>query len=582
MKGWLYVISNRAVKGMVKIGGTLKDPAAYAESLDKAGLPFPHEVGYEALVPDIAAAEKVVVEALADKTEGKGWYSCSVAEAAREITDALARTIILESRYDVQTKADKLYDEVTSQDPAKRIAVLSDSGCPLNVLRFAIEREEDEAVILAMLANPACEAIAEGMADLAERIPENGAVLAAMASNHRLPPDVLGTVFHCAVANGKGYESLLLALVRNPGFSSDYFCEIVDEHGDVEAILPAIAARLDCDPYVLAKVVWLCDGEAALSSLAKRNPNWSTEEWISYLEEEVESAPDIVAGHPDCPPAMFELLWRDCGASVKKEVLANPACPSRILVEASLAKDREEDSDEFTANLADIAMENPSNPLVQAEGAANAETFATLANSQFPKVVVRVAGNSLCPEGVLSTLAHNGDVEVRRAVAGNRSCPTAILNELAHDGDPSTAAAALRNPACPANVLEEFSNNGFYEWKLVVLENPSCPTTVVDNLAKDANHEVRTAAKRRLSAANGHDRRKRGDSQETVETVRERFRNYARRTLGALIEESELRRLSRLPKEEREKFDSEYPSQAKQLALFEKHLLPKLKEESRG
>lgn len=147
MKGWLYVISNRAVKGMVKVGGTPKDPAAYAENLDKAGLPFPHEVGYEVLVPDIAAAEKIAAEALAHKAEGRGWYSCTVAEAAREIAAAVAGTIILESRYDGQTKVDKLYDEVTSQDPARRIAVLSDSGCPSNVLRFAIEREEDEAVI---------------------------------------------------------------------------------------------------------------------------------------------------------------------------------------------------------------------------------------------------------------------------------------------------------------------------------------------------------------------------------------------------------------------------------------------------
>ena len=576
MKGWLYVISNRAVKGMVKVGGTPKDPAAYAKSLDKAGLPFPHEVGYEALVADIAAAEKIAAEALAHKAEGRGWYSCTVAEAAREITAAVAGTIILESRYDGQTKVDKLYDEVTSQDPARRIAVLSDSGCPSNVLRFAIEREEDEAVILAMLANPACETLGEGLADLAKRISDNDAVLAAMASNHRLPPNVLGTVFHCAIANGKGYENVLLALVRNPRFSSDYFYEIVDDYWDVEAILPAIAARLDCDPFVLAKIVWLCDGEGALSALAKRNPNWSAEEWLSFLEEEVESAPDIVAGHPDCPPSMFERLWRDSETFVKEEVLANPACPTHILVEASLAKDREEDSDEFTAKLADVAMENPSNPLAQAEGAADAEAFAALADSQFPKVVVRVAANSLCPEGVLSTLSHNGDPEVRRAVAGNRSCPTAILSELAHDGDPGTASAALRNPGCLASVLEKFANNELYEWKLVVLENPSCPRAIVENLAKDKNHKVRTAAKSRLSAVNGDDRRKRGSSQETLETVRERFRNYARRKLGALIEESELLRLSRLPEEEREKFDLEYPSQAKQLALFEKYLLSKL------
>lgn len=166
MKGWLYVISNRAVKGMVKVGGTPKDPVAYAQSLDKTGLPFPHEVGYEALVPDVDAAEKAVIEALAAKAEGKGWYSCSISEAVREITALSSIQVMMEGRYDSQTKADKLYEEVSSPDPARRAAILSDPACHPNVLRFAVEREEDEGVLLAMLANPACEGLGESLYEI--------------------------------------------------------------------------------------------------------------------------------------------------------------------------------------------------------------------------------------------------------------------------------------------------------------------------------------------------------------------------------------------------------------------------------
>ena len=106
MKGWLYVISNRAVPRLVKVGTTAKDPHSYAESLDKGGLPFPHEVGYEALVPDMDRAGKAAEEALAAKAEGKGWYSCSIAEAVRTVAEAAGRYLracVTDPRPDTKT-----------------------------------------------------------------------------------------------------------------------------------------------------------------------------------------------------------------------------------------------------------------------------------------------------------------------------------------------------------------------------------------------------------------------------------------------------------------------------------------------
>lgn len=35
MKGWIYVITNQAVRGLVRVGVTPKDPVAFAEALDK-------------------------------------------------------------------------------------------------------------------------------------------------------------------------------------------------------------------------------------------------------------------------------------------------------------------------------------------------------------------------------------------------------------------------------------------------------------------------------------------------------------------------------------------------------------------
>ena len=125
MKGWLYVISNQAVAGMVRVGATSRDPIAFAASLDKGGLPFPHRVGYEALMPEMELAEKLVAEALTSKAAGKGWYKCNVAEAVRVIVETVGHAVMVENRHDPQCRADKMAEDVSSFDPRRRASILS-------------------------------------------------------------------------------------------------------------------------------------------------------------------------------------------------------------------------------------------------------------------------------------------------------------------------------------------------------------------------------------------------------------------------------------------------------------------------
>ena len=50
-EGWVYVLKNEAMPGLVKIGYTMKDPAIRAEDLSKeTGIPMPFVVIYKALV----------------------------------------------------------------------------------------------------------------------------------------------------------------------------------------------------------------------------------------------------------------------------------------------------------------------------------------------------------------------------------------------------------------------------------------------------------------------------------------------------------------------------------------------------
>jgi len=49
--GWVYVLTNDVMPGLVKIGYTMKDPAIRTEDLSsETGVPIPYVVNYKALV----------------------------------------------------------------------------------------------------------------------------------------------------------------------------------------------------------------------------------------------------------------------------------------------------------------------------------------------------------------------------------------------------------------------------------------------------------------------------------------------------------------------------------------------------
>lgn len=79
MKGYVYVISNKAMPDLCKVGYTMKDPQERAEELNSTGVPHPYEVDYEILVDDPYTLEQKCHESLARYKEGKEWFKCSVA-----------------------------------------------------------------------------------------------------------------------------------------------------------------------------------------------------------------------------------------------------------------------------------------------------------------------------------------------------------------------------------------------------------------------------------------------------------------------------------------------------------------------
>jgi hypothetical protein len=96
VRGWVYIITNSAMPGLVKVGFSMKDPAVRAKELGGTGVPFPYVVEYDALVHAPRGTERKIHETLAHKRAAKEWFRCTVEEALSAIRAALPDGPLLE------------------------------------------------------------------------------------------------------------------------------------------------------------------------------------------------------------------------------------------------------------------------------------------------------------------------------------------------------------------------------------------------------------------------------------------------------------------------------------------------------
>jgi len=93
MKGFVYVISNPSLPGLVKIGYSMKDPHLRAgNDFDPAGLPDDYVVEYHALVDDPREVEQQVHARLKDQRHKKEWFKVSAQIAVVNI-ESVAKII---------------------------------------------------------------------------------------------------------------------------------------------------------------------------------------------------------------------------------------------------------------------------------------------------------------------------------------------------------------------------------------------------------------------------------------------------------------------------------------------------------
>ena len=90
-EGWVYVLTNEAMPGLVKIGYTMNDPAIRAEELSGSSVPLPFVVAYKALVIGPKQIEQEVHGKLDSKrlNEKREFFKCEPFEAIRYIRDTM-------------------------------------------------------------------------------------------------------------------------------------------------------------------------------------------------------------------------------------------------------------------------------------------------------------------------------------------------------------------------------------------------------------------------------------------------------------------------------------------------------------
>jgi len=89
-EGWVYILTNEAMPGLVKIGYTMQDPSIRAGELSNhTGVPIPYDVNYKALVVDPYQVEQKVHRTLDSKrlNEKREFFKCEPFEVIRFIRE---------------------------------------------------------------------------------------------------------------------------------------------------------------------------------------------------------------------------------------------------------------------------------------------------------------------------------------------------------------------------------------------------------------------------------------------------------------------------------------------------------------
>ena len=97
IRGWVYIISNKSMPGLLKIGYSTKDPELRAKEFNNAGIPHSYIVEYDVLLENPYYVEQETHKKLMQKNKNKEWFCCTVEEAIIAIKSVVGSTYIKEN-----------------------------------------------------------------------------------------------------------------------------------------------------------------------------------------------------------------------------------------------------------------------------------------------------------------------------------------------------------------------------------------------------------------------------------------------------------------------------------------------------
>ena len=138
IKGWVYILSNRAMPGIVKIGFSTKDPSLRASELQGTGNPVPFVVEYDVLVINPREVEQQVHRKLSHCHYSKEFFRIGLDDAIQAIKNVIVEQGKMPLHETFIANALKSRMEVTSET-SPSIIKCSWPGCNLSTMRGASE-----------------------------------------------------------------------------------------------------------------------------------------------------------------------------------------------------------------------------------------------------------------------------------------------------------------------------------------------------------------------------------------------------------------------------------------------------------
>lgn len=139
MRGWVYVISNPVIPGLVKIGFSTKDPVLRAEELNHTGSPDKFVVEYDVLVENPYQVEQQVHQMLIDcrYRDDREFFSCAPETAIMAIRNICQGKILHENCSWVDLNKIKEKKQQLENEKLRKIIADAEQKAKNNMERFA-------------------------------------------------------------------------------------------------------------------------------------------------------------------------------------------------------------------------------------------------------------------------------------------------------------------------------------------------------------------------------------------------------------------------------------------------------------